>query len=322
MKSQILGESELEITSIGIGTWAIGGPWQFGWSHQDDSESIGAIHRALDEGINWIDTAPAYGLGHAEEVVARALRESSHRPLVFTKCGIVWNDARKPSNTLEPVSVTREVEDSLRRLDVETLDLCQIHWPIPDAQIEGACEALEQLRLAGKIRYVGVSNFSVEQMERARSMTQVTSLQPPYSLVQPEIGAAELPYCLENGIGVINYSPMGSGLLSGTMTRERVAALPDDDWRKSSPKFKEPKLTRGLDIAKALQAVADQHLCTVAEAAIAWTLKHPAITAAIVGLRRPEQVQGVIRAAEIELTEPEMESLSDLAYSASPPSPT
>lgn len=312
METRRLGQTELEITRLGLGTWAIGGPWQFGWGPQDDRESIGAIHAALDHGMNWIDTAPAYGLGHAEEIVTRALKQASQAPLIFTKCGIVWSPSGKPKNSLTRASVAQEVEDSLRRLEVDTLDLCQIHWPIPEREIEEACEALESLRVAGKIRYIGVSNFNIEQMERARACAPIVSLQPPYSLMRPEVEAAELPYCLEHGLGVINYSPMASGLLTGTFTSERLAALPPDDFRKSSPRFQEPHLSRAQRLVDKLRKIGDRHACTIPEAAIAWTLHHPAVTAAIVGLRRPQQLTGVTRAAEIELDPAELDELRAL----------
>lgn len=310
MEKRGLGNSTFEITRIGLGTWAIGGPWLFGWGRQDDGDSIRAIHRALDGGINWIDTAPAYGLGHSEEVVAEALRQTDHEPYVFTKCGIVWNDQANPSQTLRKASIVREVEESLRRLDVEVIDLYQVHWPIPEGEIEEGCAAVEELRLAGKIRYAGVSNFSVAQMEQVRGVLDITSLQPPYSLTQPEVDEEILPYCLANGIGVINYSPMGSGLLTGTMTRERIDALPVDDWRRKSENFKDPKLSRNLALVEVLREIAARHDCSVAEAAIAWTLRNPAVTAAIVGARRPDQIDGILRASEIRLTDEDWNALS------------
>ena len=309
MEKRALGSSTLEITKIGLGTWAIGGPWQFGWGQQDDKDSIRAIHKALDSGINWIDTAPAYGLGHSEEVVAMALRQTDHNPYVFTKCGIVWDANGRPSQTLKKESIQREVEESLRRLDVEVIDLCQVHWPIPEGEIDEGCAAVEELRTAGKIRYAGVSNFSVSQMEQVQGALEITSLQPPYSLVQPEVEVEILPYCLANGIGVINYSPMGSGLLTGKMTRERIDALPQDDWRRKSDKFKDPRLSTNLAMVEVLRDIADQHRCSVAEAAIAWSLHNPAITGAIVGVRNPDQVVGVVGASDVELTDEDLSVL-------------
>ena len=309
METRALGNSDFEITRIGLGTWAIGGPWQFGWGPQDDDDSIRSIHRALDGGINWIDTAPAYGLGHSEEIVAKALRQTDHRPWVFTKCGIVWDTNRRPSQTLRKESIVREAEASLRRLDVETIDPYQVHWPIPEDEIEEGCAAVEELRRAGKIRYAGVSNFSVSQMERVAGLLEITSLQPPYSLVQPEVEADVLPYCHDNGIGVINYSPMGSGLLTGKMTRERIEALPTDDWRRQNDKFKDPKLSANLSIVEVLRRIADRQQCSVAEAAIAWTLHNPAVTGAIVGVRHPDQVDELLRAADVVLSDEDLEAL-------------
>lgn len=310
MEKRVLGNSDFEITRIGLGTWAIGGPWQFGWGEQDDNDSIRAIHRALDSGVNWIDTAPAYGLGHSEEVVAEALRQTDHNPYVFTKCGIVWSENGKPSQTLRKDSIVREAEDSLRRLGVEVIDLYQVHWPIPESEIEEGCAAVQELRTSGKIRYAGVSNFSVAQMERARGVLDITSLQPPYSLVQPEVEKEILPYCHSHGIGVINYSPMGSGLLTGKMTRERVDTLPLDDWRRKNDKFLEPKLSANLALVEVLRTIARRHECSVAEAAIAWTLRNPAVTGAIVGARRADQIDGVIRATEVRMTDDDWNTLS------------
>ena len=309
VEKRALGNSIFEITRLGLGTWAIGGPWRYGWGQQDDSDSIRAIHKGLDGGINWIDTAPAYGLGHAEEVVAKALRQTEHKPYVFTKCGIVWDVNGNPSQTLRKASIQREVEESLRRLNVEAIDLYQVHWPIPEGEIDEGCAAVEELRTAGKIRYAGVSNFSVSQMERVRGSLEITSLQPPYSLVQPEVEKEILPYCHAQGIGVINYSPMGSGLLSGTMTHERIDSLPPDDWRRKNDNFKDPKLSTNLVLVELLRDIAGRHECSVAEAAIAWTLHNPAVTGAIVGVRHPDQVDGVIRASEIELTEEDLRLL-------------
>lgn len=309
MDKRVLGNSGFEITRIGLGTWAIGGPWLYGWGEQDDADSIRAIHQALDRGINWIDTAPAYGLGRAEEVVARALKSTDHDPYVFTKCGIVWNDRGSPSQTLRKASIVQEVEDSLRRLDVDVIDLYQIHWPIPEGEIDEGCAAVEELRTVGKIRYAGVSNFSVSQMEQVSGLLEITSLQPPYSLVQPEVEDEILPYCQARGIGVINYSPMGSGLLTGKMTRERIDALPPDDWRRKNDKFKEPQLSAHLALVEVLRQIASRHECSVAEAAIAWTLRNPAVTGAIVGVRRPDQVEGVIGVAEVELTEEDLSAV-------------
>ena len=302
MKKNKLGNSDMEITELGLGAWAIGGSWAFGWGHQDDTESIKTIHEALDSGINWIDTAPVYGLGHSEEVVGRALKGSDYKPYIFTKCSLVWNDKGKVSGVLKKESVQKEVEDSLRRLNVEVLDLCQIHWPNPEADIEEGWEALAELQRQQKIRYIGVSNFSVQQLKRVQEIAPVTSLQPPYSLVFPEVDEEILPYCLGQGIGVINYSPMASGLLSGKMSKDRFAALPADDWRHKNPHFTGDRLDRNLALADLLGKLGSIYGRTAGEVAIAWTLLNPAVTAAIVGMRKPEQVKGVIHAADFSLS--------------------
>src|SRR5574340_369253 len=276
METSRLGDSDLRLTPLGFGSWTTGGgDWQFGWGPQDDQESIAAIHRALDLGMNWIDTAAVYGLGHAEEVVARALRGRSARPYLFTKCSMVWGADRKVGHSLRRDSVRRECEASLRRLEVDRIDLYQIHWPDPDPEIEEGWETLARLKEEGKVRWIGVSNFDARQLERARTIAPITSLQPPYSLVHPEIEAEVLPYCRAHGIGVIAYSPMQAGLLSGAMTRERVAALPRSDWRSRSPDFKEPRLTRNLALQDLLSRIGARHGHSAAVVALAWTLRRP-----------------------------------------------
>jgi aryl-alcohol dehydrogenase-like predicted oxidoreductase len=305
-----LGASDLEITPIGVGAWAMGGSgWQFGWGAQDDDESIAAIHAALDQGVNWIDTAAIYGLGHSEEVVARALQGRSQKPLVFTKCGIVWDQRREPKRTIQPESIRTEVEQSLQRLKLDVIDLYQIHWPEPDDAIEAAWAMMAALKEQGKVRHIGVSNFNVRQMQRAHAIAPITSLQPPYSIISPEIEKEILPYTLENNIGVIVYSPMKSGLLTGAMTRERVAAMPEDDFRKRTPNFKEPLLSRHLELAGLLADIGKRHGKTAGETAIAWTLRHPAVTGAIVGMRSAKQVDGVIGAAELQLSVEEIDEI-------------
>ncbi len=311
MQRRRLGKSELEITRLGLGAWAIGGRWEWGWGSQEDDASIRTIHCALERGINWIDTAPVYGLGHSEEVVARALAQTSYRPHVFTKCGLIWNELGHVSHRLKRASIEREVDDSLRRLRVDVLDLYQVHWPNPEGDVEEALETLAEAQSRGKVRYVGVSNFSVEQLERVRPLAGVTSLQPPYSLAFPEVDEEILPYCAEHDVGVINYSPMASGLLSGKMTRERIQTLPEDDWRKKHRRFRDPRLSRYLKLADMLSEMGRGRGRTAGEVAIAWTLQHPAITGAIVGMRSPEQVDGVIGAAEIELSDDENRALDD-----------
>jgi aryl-alcohol dehydrogenase-like predicted oxidoreductase len=305
-----LGNSDLHLTPIGFGAWAIGGGnWDFAWGAQDDSESIAAIHQALDEGINWIDTAAIYGLGHSEEIVGQAVKSSSQKPLIFTKCSMRWDAERKIYRSLKAASVVEELEGSLRRLGVETIDLYQIHWPNPDEDIEEGWAELARQQKAGKIRWIGVSNFNVAQMKRAQAIAPITSLQPPYSMLRPAIEAEILPYCLENGIGVINYSPMVSGLLTGRMSAERVATMPADDWRRKAVEFNEPRLSRNLKLVEVLQEIGagrkGEPGVEPGVVAVAWTLHHPAITAAIVGGRSGEQVKGLAPALHFRLTEEE-----------------
>jgi aryl-alcohol dehydrogenase-like predicted oxidoreductase len=299
-----LGDSDLHLTSIGFGAWAIGGGnWQFAWGHQEDQESIEAIHRALDAGVNWIDTAAVYGLGHSEEVVARALKSTAHKPYVFTKCGMVWDDQRQITNSLK--HIRREVEDSLRRLQVDVIDLYQIHWPKPDEEVEEGWTAMAELKREGKVRYIGASNFSVDQMKRALKIAPITSLQPPYSMINRSAEAEILPFCREHNIGVINYSPMQSGLLTGAMTKERVAQMPKDDFRRNAKNFQEPLLSRNLQLADLLGEIGKRHGVSAGVVAIAWTLHNPAVTAAIVGGRSAKQVEGTLPAATFRLTEAE-----------------
>lgn len=302
-----LGNSDLRLTPIGFGAWAIGGAnWEFTWGPQDDNESIEAIHRALDLGINWIDTAAIYGLGHSEEMVGRAIKShSGPKPLVFTKCSMRWHDDRSIYRSLKAGSLAEELEGSLRRLGVETIDLYQIHWPNPEDELEEGWETLARFREQGKVRWIGVSNFSVEQMKRAEKMAPITSLQPPYSMLRRAIEEEVLPFTQANGIGVINYSPMVSGLLTGTMTAERIAALPVDDWRRRGVEFNEPRLSRNLRLVELLREIGSGHGVSPGVVAVAWTLHHPAITAAIVGGRRGQQVEGLAPALEFRLSEEE-----------------
>ncbi|MEH2325042.1 MAG: aldo/keto reductase [Nostoc sp.] len=310
MQTKQLGNSELHITPIGFGAWAIGGGgWAFGWGAQDDQESIEAIARALDLGVNWIDTAAIYGLGHSEEVVAKALKGRSSRPYIFTKCSMIWDEKGEIGRSLKADSVRREVEASLRRLDIETIDLYQIHWPNPESEIEEGWTTLAKLKDEGKVRYIGVSNFNVEQLKRIQEIAPVTSLQPPYSLVKPDVEKEILPFCQEKNIGVIVYSPMQSGLLTGKMTPERVANLPDNDWRRNSGEFQEPRLSRNLKLVEVLQHIGKQYDRSPGEMAIAWTLNNPAVTAAIVGARNPKQVEGIIAAGEFRLNQQELDQI-------------
>jgi aryl-alcohol dehydrogenase-like predicted oxidoreductase len=302
-----LGNSDLHLTSIGFGAWAIGGDnWEFAWGAQDDNESIAAIHRALDLGVNWIDTAAIYGLGHSEEVVARALKGySGSRPYVFTKCSMRWHADRSIYRSLKSASVREEVEASLRRLQVETIDLYQIHWPNPEEEIEEGWGTLTRLKEEGKVRWIGVSNCNVAQMERVRSIAPITSLQPPYSMLRRAVEQEQLPYAQSHGIGVINYSPMVSGLLTGAMTAERVAAFPQDDWRRRAAEFNEPRLSRNLRLVELLRTIGNEHAVSPGVVAVAWTLHNPAVTAAIVGGRSARQVEGVAEALHLRISDDE-----------------
>lgn len=301
-----LGNSDLQLSPIGFGAWAIGGSnWEFAWGPQDDHESVAAIQRALDLGVNWIDTAAIYGLGHSEEIVGRALKSTSHRPLVFTKCSMRWHADRSIYRSLKADSLAEELENSLRRLGVETIDLYQIHWPDPVTEIEEGWETLARFKEQGKIRYIGVSNFNVGQMQRVLKIAPITSLQPPYSMLRRAIEAEILPFAQANHIGVINYSPMLSGLLTGKMTAERIAAFPADDWRRRNIEFQEPRLSRNLKLVELLREIGSGHEVSPGVVAVAWTLHHPAITAAIVGGRSAEQVEGLAPALEFRLSEEE-----------------
>jgi len=311
MQTRRLGNSDLSITPIGFGAWAIGGGgWAFAWGAQDDAQSVAAIHEAIDLGINWIDTAAVYGLGHSEEVVAKALEGVRKRPYVFTKCARVWDAVRQIGKNLKAASIRAECEASLKRLKVDVIDLYQIHWPEPDEDIEEGWQTVLKLKAEGKIRWAGVSNFSAEQMARIARFGPIASLQPPYSLIRREVEASILPYCLKNNIGVIAYSPMASGLLTGKMTRERIAALPPDDWRKEkNANYREPLLSRHLKLVELLQTIGARHGKTPGEAAVAWVLRHPAVTGAIVGARRPGQLKELVGAAEWRLTPAEINDI-------------
>lgn len=313
MQTRQLGNSDLNITTIGLGAWAIGGSgWAFGWGSQDDNDSIAAIHRALELGINWIDTAAVYGLGHSEEMVGKALKSytGSNRPYIFTKCERTWDAQGKIIPNLKADSIRREVENSLRRLQVEVIDLYQMHWPQPDEDLEEGWKAMSDLQKEGKVRYIGVSNFSVAQLRRAQTIAPITSLQPPYSMISREAEAEILPYCRENNIGVIVYSPMKSGLLTGSMTRARVAVLGQDDWRRNNPEFQEPRLSRNLQLVELLGTLGNAHGRSPGEVAIAWTLANPAVTAAIVGGRSPKQVEGIVGAADFRLNQSELAQIN------------
>jgi aryl-alcohol dehydrogenase-like predicted oxidoreductase len=310
MLKKKLGNSDLELTPIGVGAWAMGGgDWAFSWGPQDDNQSIEAIDAALDRGVNWIDTAAVYGLGHSEEVVTRAVAGRSPRPYIFTKCERNWNEKREIVKSLKAGSIRKECEDGLRRLGVDVIDLYQIHWPEPDEDVEEAWTTLAKLKEEGKVRWIGVSNFNVAQMERCRRIAPITSLQPPYSAISPEVEREILPYCEQHGIGVISYSPMKSGLLTGKMTRERIANLPPDDFRRRAQAFQEPQLSRNLELAEVMRRIGERHGRSPGEVAIAWVLRNPAVTAAIVGMRSAEQARGVLGALEFRLGTGEIEEI-------------
>jgi aryl-alcohol dehydrogenase-like predicted oxidoreductase len=308
IKISQLGDSDLWLTPIGLGAWAIGGGgWAMGWGPQDDAASIAAIHKAIDLGVNWIDTAPIYGLGHSEEIVGKAVKEAAVKPFIFTKCGMVWDEKREIKRTL--LQIRSEVEQSLRRLQVERIDLYQIHWPVEDKDIEEAWTAMAELKHEGKVRHIGVSNFSVAQMERCLAIAPITSLQPPFSMINRTAEPEILPFCHKNAIGVINYAPMHSGLLTGAMTKERVAAMPADDFRRNAKNYQEPQLSRNLAIADFIGKIGARHGVSAGVIAIAWTLCNPAITGAIVGCRSPEQVEGVWPVANFRLSDGEFQEI-------------
>ncbi|MBZ5598603.1 MAG: aldo/keto reductase [Acidobacteriia bacterium] len=317
MKTRQLGKSDLQITPVGFGAWAIGGSgWQFAWGAQNDDDSIAAIHRALELGVNWIDTAAVYGLGHSEEVVARALKGwSGPKPYIFTKCGLPVDASGEERKVLRADSIRKEAEASLRRLGISVIDLYQIHWPPePDSpELEEGWSTLAALQREGKVRWIGVSNFNVKQMKRAQAIAPITSLQPPYSLLNREVEEDILPYCAYRDIGVIVYSPMASGLLTGAMTPERAAKLPKDDWRSRHADFQEPRLSRNLQLVDKLREIGNRHGRSPGEVAIAWTLRNPAVTGAIVGARTARQANGVMRAAELQLSDKEVSEIEETA---------
>jgi aryl-alcohol dehydrogenase-like predicted oxidoreductase len=312
MNKNLLGNSDLRITRFGFGAWAAGGAWQFGWSTQEDADSIAAIHKALELGTNWIDTAAVYGLGHSEEVVGRALRDwPEAKPYIFTKCGMIWNDKGEVDYSLKADSIRRECENSLRRLKIDVIDLYQIHWPADDLpETKEGWSAIAALQKEGKVRWIGASNFNRKELREAQLIAPVTSLQPPYSLNRREIENELLPFCQEQGIGVIAYSPMGSGLLTGAMTRERVASLPKDDWRSQSPEFQEPRLSQNLLLAGRVRGLAERRGVYPGAVAAAWTLNNPAVTGAIIGARNARQVGEIFPHADLVLTPEEIVELN------------
>ena len=317
METRKLGNSDLFISPVGFGAWALGGgDWEFSWGPQDDADSIAAIHRSLELGINWIDTAAVYGTGHSEEVVGRAVKEwRGARPYIFTKCVLTWDASRKVTPNHSAASIRKECEDSLRRLGVDVIDLYQMHWPPRDngPSLEEAWTAMRELQKAGKVRWIGVSNFDPAQMRRAQAIAPVTSNQPPYSIIRRAIETEILPFTQQQGIGTISYAPMASGLLTGGMTRERAASLPPDDFRNRNPEFREPRLSKNLELVERLRRVGARHGRGPGEVAITWVLRHPAITGAIVGARNAKQAEGVMRAGELKLSADEVREIEDAA---------
>lgn len=312
MQTRKLGNTDLELTTVGLGTWALGGPWQFGWGPQDDGDAIAAIIEGLDLGINWIDTAPAYGVGHSEELVAKALKQTSHKPLIATKCGILWNEKKEKISCLKKDSVRKECTDSLKRLDVDVIDLYQMHWPVPEEDFEEAWEEMVKLRQEGKVRYIGVSNFNVEQLAHVQNIHPVASLQPTYSMIHRECEEELLGYCAQNNIGVVAYSPMQRGLLTGKFTPERLAELALDDHRRKNPDFHEPKFTATLQLVEHLKKIAERNGKTCAQLAVSWVLRRSEVTAAIVGARKPGQIAETVRASDWDLSEKDIEEIETL----------
>lgn len=312
METKRLGESDLELTRIGLGTWAIGGSWQFGWGRQDDGDSIASIIEAMDSGINWIDTAPAYGCGHSEEVIGRALREISFKPIIATKCGLRWNEKREKVNCLDAESIIAECHESLRRLGVEVVDLYQMHWPVPDGQVEEAWGAMASLVQKGDVRYIGASNYTLDQLERVGRIHPVTSLQPPYSMLNRGVEDELLGYCGEKNMGVVCYSPMQKGLLSGKCSQEYVAQLAEDDHRHIDPNFNGERLKINLELVENLRPIAQRNGFTVAQLAIAWVLRRGEVTAAIVGARRKGQIAETVGAGNVRISDDEIAIIDEL----------
>jgi aryl-alcohol dehydrogenase-like predicted oxidoreductase len=312
MQKRQLGYTDLKLTTVGLGTWAMGGPWQFGWGQQDDAEAIAAILAALEKEINWIDTAPVYGCGHSEELVGKALKQTRRKPFIATKCGLLWNSKREKVSCLKSKSIREECHASLKRIGVEVIDLYQMHWPEPDEDIGRAWEEMARLAEEGKVRYIGVSNFNIEQIKRIQKIAPVASLQPPYSMLHREVEDELLGYCAENNIGIVVYSPMQRGLLTGKFSQERLAGLPADDHRRRMPEFQEPQFSATLQFVDKLRPIAERNGGTLAQLAISWVLRRSEVTAAIVGARRPEQIAETAVASNWTLSQEDIEEIEQL----------
>ena len=312
MQTRKLGYTNLELTTVGLGTWAMGGPWQFGWGPQDYDEAIATIPAALETGINWIDTAPVYGLGRSEELLGKALKQTSQKPIIATKCSLLWNEKREKVSCLKAQSIREECHASLKRLGIETIDLYQMHWPEPEEDIEEAWEEMATLAKEGKIRFLGVSNFNVEQIRRLQKIHPVASLQPPYSMLHREVEDELLDYCAQNNIGVVAYSPMQRGLLTGKFSQERLADLPVDDHRRRNPDFHEPQFTATLELVEQLRPIAERNGKTLAQLSISWVLRRSEVTAAIVGARDPEQILETAPASDWDLSKEDIEQIEQL----------
>ena len=312
MQKRKLGFTDLELTTVGIGTWAMGGPWQFGWGPQDDNDAVAGIVRGLAEGINWIDTAPIYGLGHSEELVAKALKQTKNKPVIATKCGLLWDKRGQRVPCLKRESIRQECEDSLRRLDVDVIDLYQMHWPEPDEDLEDAWDEMAKLAKEGKVQYIGVSNCTVEQMKRMQKIAPIASLQPPYSMIHREVEKELLGFCAKNNIGVVVYSPIQRGLLTGKFSYERLASLASDDHRKTNADFQEPRFSATLDLVEGLKPIAKRKGITLAQLAIGWVLRKKEVTAAILGVRKPEQIAETAAGADVEFTKKEIDEIENL----------
>ena len=312
VRTRKLGNTDLELTTVGLGTWAFGGPWQWGWGPQDDDDSVRTLRAALDNGINWLDTAPIYGHGRSEEVIGMALKDIADKPIVATKCGLLWDQADEKMNCLKAESIREECHQSLKRLHIETIDLYQIHWPFPEEDIEQGLAEMVKLQQEGKIRYIGVSNVQAEQLKQLKAKFPIVSLQPPYSMFQRDIEDEILPLCRQQNIGVIVYSPMGKGLLTGKFSAERVANLPEGDHRKNNPDFKEPVFSATLELVENLKPIAERNGITLAQLAVSWVLRRQEITAAIVGARKPEQPKETALASDVDLSPETIEEIEEL----------